>query len=148
VKLVLRADVDGVGKRGDVVQVADGYGRNYLVPTGKAFLATDGINHQAASMRRARDLRDVKDRQGAEAVATKLVPLVIRIPARAGSEGRLFGSVTGSDIVGAVAGQTGIEIDRRKLLPFEPIKSVGRHEVSVRLHHDVEFRLTLEVAPA
>jgi large subunit ribosomal protein L9 len=144
-KVVLRDDVNGVGKRGDIVDVADGFARNYLLPGGQALKATDGIATQAASMRRARDLRDAKDREGAEAIARKLVPLVIKIPARAGSEGRLFGSVTTIDVVAAVRDQAGIDLDRRKLLSDEPIKALGTHEVGVRLHADVEFRLTVEV---
>src|SRR5579863_3956964 len=138
-KVVLRDDVRGVGKRGDIVDVSDGFARNYLLPGGQALRATEGISAQAASMRRARDLRDAKDREGAEAIARKLVPLVIRIPARAGSEGRLFGSVTTSDVVTAVHEQAGVDLDRRKLLTDEPIKTLGVHEVGVRLHSDVEF---------
>lgn len=144
-KVVLRDDVRGVGKRGDIVDVSDGYARNYLLPGGQALRATSGIASQAASMRRARDVRDAKDREGAEAIARRLVPAVIRIPARAGSEGRLFGSVTTSDVVAAVHDQTGVDLDRRKLLTDEPIKTLGVHEVGVRLHADVEFRLTVEV---
>jgi large subunit ribosomal protein L9 len=144
-KVVLRDDVHGVGKRGDIVDVADGFARNYLLPGGQALRATDGIAAQAASMRRARDLRDAKDREGAEAIARKLVPMVIRIPARAGSEGRLFGSVTTADVVAAVHDQAGVDLDRRRLLTEEPIKTLGVHEVGVRLHSDVEFRLTVEV---
>lgn len=145
-KVVLRADVQGVGKRGDMVDVADGFARNYLLPGGQAIRATGGITEQAASMRRSRDVRDARDREGAEAIARKLVPLVIHVPARAGSEGRLFGSVTNSDVVAAVHDQAGIELDRRKLLTDEPIKTVGVHEIGVRLHPEVEFRLTIEVA--
>jgi large subunit ribosomal protein L9 len=144
-KVVLRDDVQGVGKRGDIVDVSDGFARNYLLPGGQALRATDGIANQAAAMRRSRDLRDAKDREGAETVARKLVPMVIRIPARAGSEGRLFGSVTTADVVAAVHDQAGVDLDRRRLLTDEPIKALGVHEVAVRLHSDVEFRLTVEV---
>ena len=146
-KVVLRDDVQGIGKRGDIVDVSDGYARNYLLPGGQALRASDGIATQATAMRRARDLRDAKDREGAESIARKLVPMVIRIPARAGSEGRLFGSVTTSDVVAAVHEQAGIDLDRRRLLTDEPIKALGVHEVGVRLHSDVEFRLTVEVVP-
>jgi large subunit ribosomal protein L9 len=99
-------------------------------------------------MRRSRDLRDAKDREGAEAIARKLVPLVIKIPARSGTEGRLFGSVTNADVVAAVLDQSGISLDRRKLVSEEPIKTLGTHDLGVRLHSDVEFRLTIEVVPA
>jgi large subunit ribosomal protein L9 len=144
-KVVLRADVAGIGKRGDIVDVADGHARNFLVPTGKAIVASDGVTGQAAAMRRSRDLRDARDREGAEAFAQRLVPMVITIPARAGREGRLFGSVTPSDVVDAVQAQSGLEIDRHKFLDHEPLKTLGTHEIGVRLHPEVEFRLTVEV---
>ncbi|HLI43171.1 MAG TPA: 50S ribosomal protein L9 [Acidimicrobiales bacterium] len=147
-KVVLRSDLDRVGKRGDLLEVADGYARNYLIPHGLAIPATEGIEAQAAAMRRARDLKDAKDREGAEAVARKLVPMVITIPARAGAEGRLFGSVTTSDVVEAVHEQAGIELDRRRILSSEAIKSVGTHEIGVRLHPEVQFQITVEVVPA
>jgi large subunit ribosomal protein L9 len=146
-KVILRADVARVGKKGDVIDVADGHARNYLLPKGLAIKATPGALAQAAAMRRARNLRDAKDREAAEAVARALVARVIRIPVRAGSEGRLFGSITAADIVRAVADATGIELDRRKLHLEEPIKSVGTHEVPVKLHADVEFRVTVEAVP-
>jgi large subunit ribosomal protein L9 len=144
-KIVLRTDVDQVGKKGDIVDVADGYARNYLVPKGLAFKATSGVAAQAASMRRNRDLRDANDRAAAEEVARTLVPRVVTITARAGAEGKLFGSVTTSDVADAVTSQTGIEIDRRKLHLDEPIKTVGTHLVPAKLHADVEFPITVEV---
>ncbi|HLY81723.1 MAG TPA: 50S ribosomal protein L9 [Acidimicrobiales bacterium] len=144
-RVVLRADLPNVGKRGDVVEVADGYARNYLLPRGHAIAATPGVATQAAAMRRSRDLRDARDREAAETVARTLVPAVIRIPARAGAEGKLFGSVTAADVVQAVAQQTGVELERRRLRLDEPIKSLGTHEVPVKLHTDVEFRVTVEV---
>jgi len=147
-KVVLRADTIGVGKRGDIVDVADGFARNFLIPGGSAIAATDGIAHQAQSMRRARDLRDVKDREAAETVAQKLVPMVINISARAGREGKLFGSITAQDIVDAVAAQAGVVVDRHKLQSHDTIKTTGIHEVRVRLHPDVEFQLTIEVGAA
>ncbi|MGI8683522.1 MAG: 50S ribosomal protein L9 [Acidimicrobiales bacterium] len=144
-RVVLRVDVDGVGKKGDVLDVADGFGRNYLVPKGRAIKATPGVQAQADAMRRSRDVKDARDREGAEAVARKLVPLVIKIPARAGREGRLFGSVTAADVADAVTAQAGIELDRRRLQIDEPIKALGSHEIPVKLHTDVEFRLNVEV---
>jgi large subunit ribosomal protein L9 len=147
-KVVLRSDLDRVGKRGDILDVADGYARNYLIPHGLAIPATDGIEHQANSMRRARDTKDAKDREGAEAIARKLVPMVITIPARAGAEGRLFGSVTTHDVVEAVQGQAGVELDRHRIVTGEPIKSLGTHELAVRLHPEVQFQITVEVVPA
>ena len=144
-RVVLRADLDKVGKRGDICDVADGYARNYLLPKGFAIVATEGVSAQANAMRRSRDLRDAKDREAAETVARTLVPVVIRIPARAGSGDKLFGSVTSSDVADAVADQTGVVLDRRKLHLDEPIKTLGVHEVPVKLHSDVEFRVTVDV---
>jgi large subunit ribosomal protein L9 len=144
-KLVLRSDVKGVGKKGDIVEVADGFGRNYLQPRGLAFQATDGVVAQAASMRRARDLRDASDRAAAEEIARTLVPKVITIVARSGSEGRLFGSVTSGDVIEAVAAQTRIELDRRKVHMDDHIKTLGTHSVPVKLHSDVQFAVTVEV---
>ena len=144
-KLVLRTDVAQVGKKGDIVDVSDGYGRNYLVPKGLAFLATAGVEEQATAMRRSRDVRDASDRAAAQEVATSLVPKVITITARAGAEGKLFGSVTTMEIADAVAAQAGIEIDRRQLHLDEPIKTIGTHLVPAKLHAEVEFPITVEV---
>jgi large subunit ribosomal protein L9 len=99
-------------------------------------------------MRRARDRKDARDREAGESVARRLVPEVIRIPARAGAEGKLFGSVTAADVVAAVAAQTGIELDRRRLHLEEPIRSLGVHQVPVKLHADVEFPVTIDVVRA
>ena len=144
-KVVLRADVPNVGKKGDILDVADGHARNFLLPRGMAIKATPGVEAQAAAMRRSRDLKDARDREAAEVVARTLVPTVIRIAARAGTEGRLFGSVTAADVVDAVTKQTRVELDRRRLHLDEPIRSLGTHEVPVKLHADVEFRITVEV---
>jgi len=147
-RIVMRADVDNVGKKGDILEVADGFARNYLLPKGMAIKASDGVVAQASSMRRSRDLKDAKDREAAETVARTLVPKVIRVKARAGAEGRLFGSVTAPEIAAAVLEQTGVDLDRRRLHLDDPIRSVGTHEVPVKLHSDVEFRITLEVEKA
>lgn len=143
-KLILRSDVERVGKKGDIIDVADGYARNFLLPKGLAMKATDGAVHQASAMRRSRDVKDAKEREAGEQIARQLVPAVIRITARAGTEGRLFGSITAADVVEAVKEQTGIELDRRRLHLDEPIKTLGVHEVPVRLHADVQFRVTVE----
>jgi large subunit ribosomal protein L9 len=145
VKLVLRSDVDQVGKKGDIIDVSDGYGRNYLVPKGLAFPATEGIEAQATAMRRNRDVRDASDRAAAQEVASRLVPKVVTIAARAGAEGKLFGSVTTMEIADAVAAQTGVEVDRRQLHLTEPIKTLGTHLVPAKLHAEVEFPITVEV---
>ena len=144
-RIVLRADVEGIGKRGDVVEVSDGHARNYLLPSGRAIAATCHISTQASAMRHARDVADQHAREAAESTARQLVPVVITVQARAGKAGRLFGSVTPAEIVAAVEAQTSIVLDRHKLVIHEPIKSVGTHEVGVHLHPEVEFVLTVEV---
>jgi large subunit ribosomal protein L9 len=144
-RVVLRTDLANLGKRGDICDVSDGYARNYLLPKGHAIRATTGVTSQANAMRKSRDLRDARDREAAEVVARTLVPAVIRIPARAGAGDKLFGSVTTSDVVAAVEDQTHVVLDRRRLHLDEPIKSLGTHEIPVKLHSDVEFRVTVEV---
>jgi large subunit ribosomal protein L9 len=145
-KLILRADVKGVGKRGDIVDVADGYARNYLVPRQLAIPAAAGTVAQAASMRRARDLRDAKDRAAAETIARELVSKTITITAKSHGE-RLFGSVGPAEVATAIAQQTGVTLDKRQVNLSEPIKTLGAHEVSVRLHSDVQFTVNLTVSP-
>jgi large subunit ribosomal protein L9 len=147
VKVILRSDLDGLGKRGDIVDVADGHARNYLLPKGLALKATEGAVDQAARMRRARDVKDASARDAARTIASTLVPKIITVTAKAGAEGKLFGSVTHADIVDAVKEQTGIELDRRQI-DGDPIKSVGQHSVTASLHADVSFPITVEVVPA
>ena len=146
-KVILRNDVDGLGKRGDIVDVSDGYGRNYLLPRALAFTATPGAVDQAAKMRRARDLRDTADREAAQTIATTLVAKIITITAKAGAEGKLFGSVTPTDVVDAVRAQTGIQLDRRQV-ETDPIKSLGQHTVTAKLHSAVSFPIRVDVVPA
>lgn len=145
--VVLRADVEGVGKKGDMLHVADGFARNYLIPKGRAIKATPGVKAQAEAMRRSSAAREARERESAEAVARALVPLVIRVGARAGPEGRLFGSVSAADVVEAVAAHSGTDLDRRSLQIEEPIRSLGEHEVGVKLAGGVEFVLNVEVVP-
>jgi len=145
IKLIMRSDVDNVGKKGDVVDVADGFARNYLVAKGLAMKATPGAIAQASGMRRARAVKDARDRESAEQVARLLVTKVIRIPGRAGPEGRLFGSVNTADLVAAVQEQAGVTLERKRIHLDEPIKALGTHDVPVRLHPEVEFRLPVEV---
>ena len=144
-RLILREDMQGLGKRGDIIDVADGYGRNFLLPKGKAIVASDGAVEQAARMRRARDLRDASDREAATTVASTLVPKVITITQRAGDGGKLFGSVTSADIVAAVAEQTSVELDRKHIDIDEAIKTTGQHTVTAQLHPEVSFPITLEI---
>jgi large subunit ribosomal protein L9 len=147
-RIVLRTDLDNLGKRGDICDVADGYARNYLLPKGYAIAATRGVTAQANAMRRSRDVRDAREREAAENVARTLVPVVIRVPARAGAGDKLFGSVTAADVVAAVEEQTDVSLDRRRLHLDEPIKTLGVHEIPVKLHSDVEFRVTVDVVKA
>ena len=144
-RVLLRSDISGVGKKGDIVEVAKGFARNYLFPTGSALVATGGVEVQAASMRKSRALRDAQDKEAAEAVAAVLGAATVKITARAGTEGRLFGSVTTTDIAAAVEAQTGAVVDRRKFNLPEPIKSVGTHAVGVHLHAEVDAEVTVEV---
>ncbi|MHB8682684.1 MAG: 50S ribosomal protein L9 [Acidimicrobiales bacterium] len=147
-RVLLRDDVHGVGKRGDIVDVAGGFARNFLFPTGRALKATEGMASQAAAMRRSRDLKEAKDKEAAEAQAAVLTGKAVTITARAGAEGRLFGSVTAQDVAEAVEAQVGAVVDRRRVHLDEPIKSVGTHVVAVHLYEGVDAEVTVEVVAA
>jgi large subunit ribosomal protein L9 len=148
VKILLRDDVAGVGRRGDIVTVAGGYARNFLLPEGRAILAADGVAGQAEQMRRGRDLREAKDRGAAEAQATILAGATITIAARAGGGGRLFGSIGPQDIVKAVQAQKGVEIDQKHVVLAEHIKETGSFDVTVELFTGVATVVTVEVTAA
>jgi large subunit ribosomal protein L9 len=145
VKIVLRSDVDHLGRKGDLLEVADGYARNYLVPRGLAMKATRGGVAQAESMRRSRAARDSRDQEAAEELASRLQATPIRVGARAGEGGKLFGSVTNTDLADAVRSQAGIDLDRRTIELDEPLKELGPFEIPVRLHPNVTAALTVEV---
>jgi len=145
-KVVLRGDVTGLGHRGDIVEVAPGYARNYLVPRGLAFVASPGAQVQADAMKRRRNLKDAKDREEAQEIARRLVSQPISVSGRAADGGKLFGSITAVDIVAAVLKQAHVELDRKSLRLDEPIKAIGSHQVAVHLHAEVEFPLTIEVS--
>lgn len=147
-KLILTQEVIGLGEAGDVVEVKDGYGRNYLVPRGMAIRWTRGGEKQIASIRRARQVRAVRDRQHAVEIKAQLEASRIRLSTRAGDSGRLFGSVTAGDIVGAVKAAGGPEVDRRRIEVDEPIKTVGVYAVTVRIHPDVTATINLDVVSA
>jgi large subunit ribosomal protein L9 len=147
-QVILRSDLEGLGKRGDIVDVADGHARNYLLPKGLALKATAGAVEQAGKMRRARDQRDQSDREAATTIASTLVPKIIAMTAKAGSEGKLFGSVTTADIAEAVEAQTGIVLDKKSIQLEDHIKTVGEHTAIVSLHHAVSFPLRVDVQPA
>ncbi len=144
---MLRADVDGLGSKGDICEVADGYGRNYLIAKGLALKATPGAERQAAAMRRGRELADAKVRSEAEAMAARLADKVVRIAANAGEGGKLFGSVTAADIATAVGEQANVTLDRRVIELPEPIKTLGPHQVTAKVHPEVELSITVEVLP-
>lgn len=144
-KIVLRSDVDGVGTAGSVVDVADGFARNHLIPRGLALRATEGTVTQAAAMARARSARDLRERETAEGVARQLVADGVTIAARAGSGTHLYGSVTTSEIAAAVTARTGVDVDRRKLALPAPIRTIGAHEVAAQLHPEVAFTFNVEV---
>ena len=145
-KVILRSNVEGGGNTGDVVEVANGYAQNFLMPKGLAMRATEGAVSQAADMKRSRDLQDLKQREVAEEAAQRLEAVAISIQARVGQDDQLYGSVTTSDIAEAVQAQTGIELDRRNMSLEEPIRQVGTHQVEMRLHPEVRAQLTVEVA--
>jgi large subunit ribosomal protein L9 len=146
-KVVLRDDVDNVGRKGDLIEVTDGFARNYLVPRGLAMKATKGVVQQAEAMRRNREARDAREREAAQALADQLAGQRIELRARAGEGGRLFGSVTSADVVDAVRTQTGVALDRRKTQLTDPLKELGPVEIPVKLHTDVEVTLTVDVVP-
>ena len=148
-KLILTQQVSGLGEPGDVVEVKDGYGRNFLVPRGLAIRWTRGGESQVAALRRGRATREIRDVNEAKQIAGELAALQVTLASRAGDGGRLFGSVTTADVVEAVASAGGPRLDRRRLeLPSAHIKTVGTHEVSVRLHPEVTASLSIEVVPA
>lgn len=146
-KVLLRDDVAGVGRRGDIVKVAGGFARNFLLPEGRAIVASEGIEGQAEQMRRGRDLREAQDRGAAEAQATVLAGAVIPIGARAASGGRLFGSIGPADVVDAIKAAKGIEVDRKHVVLPDHIKETGTFEVTVELFPDVSTIVTVEVTP-
>jgi large subunit ribosomal protein L9 len=148
VKLILTHEVNGLGAPGDVVEVKDGYGRNYLLPRGFAIRWTRGGQKQVDSIRRARSARDIRSLDDAKQVAGRLGALNVTLSQRAGDGGRLFGSVTASDVAEAVVASGGPAVDKRRIEIRNPIKSVGEHKVEVRLHPEVTATIALEVVGA
>jgi large subunit ribosomal protein L9 len=145
-KLILTQEVSGLGSPGEVVEVKDGYGRNFLVPRGMAIKWSRGAEKQVAQIRRGREVREIADLGQARDVAAQLAALTVTLPARAGQGGRLFGSVTSADVVEAVKAAGGPSLDKRRVeLPAAHIKTVGTHTVSVRIHPEVAAPITVEV---
>jgi large subunit ribosomal protein L9 len=147
-KLILTQEVTGLGSSGDTVEVKGGYGRNYLLPRGLAIKATRGAEKQVESLRRARATRDVRSLEEAQTVAERLGGLTVRVPARAGQGGRLFGRVTTADVAAAVTAAGGPDLDRRRIELPSSIKTTGEHAVTVRIHPDVSAQLAIQVVPA
>jgi large subunit ribosomal protein L9 len=147
-KLILTQEVTGLGAPGDVVEVAGGYGRNYLVPRGLAMHWTRGAEKQIELIKRARSVRDIRGLGDARDTASRLASLDVRLQTRAGGGGRLFGSVSPADIAAAVKAAGGPELDRRRIEIKNPIKTVGAHQVTVKLHPEVTATLDVLVTGA
>jgi large subunit ribosomal protein L9 len=144
-KVLLRSDINGVGRRGDIVDVKSGFARNYLLPSGAALVASDTTELQAASMRKARDLRDAQSREAAETQRSEIEKSTLTIAARASTNGRLFGSVTESDVVNAIRTATGISLDRHAIRMAEHLKDVGTSTLTATLFDGVVATITVEV---
>lgn len=147
-KLILTADVTDLGKRGDVVDVADGFARNFLLPKQKAIQANEGALAQAEAIREARIESERRAKETAENIATQLVGSRVVLAAQAGDEGQLYGSVGVGDVVEGILRFTGIELSHSQIDIASPIKAIGLHEIQVRVHPEVEFPLTLDIIPA
>jgi large subunit ribosomal protein L9 len=144
-KIILQKPVDKLGVPGDVVDVADGYARNYLMPRGLAVKATKGGVKHEESLKRAHTVRVNAAKADAEQVAQRLMASPVTVPAHAGEEGKLFGSVTPADVAVAIESQTGIRVDRHDVHMDEPIRSIGVHEVKVHLFAEVDPIISVEV---
>lgn len=144
-KIILADDVEQLGHKGDVITVADGYARNYLVPKGLAIIASRGALQQAEQMRRAREEKERKVKEAAAARVKGLGAQPVYISARAGEAGRLFGSVTKADVARAIEEQLGESIDRHQVRLDDPIRNLGTHEVEIHLHEEVNALVTVEV---
>lgn len=147
-KVILTKPVEDLGDKGDVVDVADGYARNYLVPKKFAVKASDGALRQAESMRLARIDAERKSLEEARALGDTLAGMRVVVAARAGDAGNLFGSIGASDVAEAIVKFTGVEIDKRIIQIEEPIKEIGLHEIALKPHSEVEVLVTLDVIPA
>ena len=147
-KLILTAAVDHLGIAGDVVEVKDGYGRNYLLPRGHAIKWTRGAEKQIEGINRAREARTVRDNAHAAELRTQLEALAVEVPARAGAEGRLFGAVTAADVASAIKKAGGPAVDKRSVQIGKPIKTVGEHKVGVKLTDAVVAHLPVKVVAA
>jgi large subunit ribosomal protein L9 len=146
-KVLLRRDVEGVGRRGDIVDVTGGYARNFLLPSGSALKASDGVAGQATSMRRSRDLRDAQGHAAAETQKAELERSTVRVAARAAAHGKLFGSVGPVEIATAGAAATGVDVDRGQVVLDEHLKELGAAAVTITLFGGVTATVSFEVVP-
>ena len=146
-KLILTQEVTGLGGAGDVVEVKDGYGRNYLIPRGFGIRWTRGGEKTIESIKKAREARSVRDTDHAAEVKATLEGSTYHVKVRAGEGGRLFGAVTAADIAAAIT-EAGGEVDKRTIIVANPIKSLGAHTVTVKVHDDVEAQVSLNVVSA
>ncbi|GAA2093428.1 50S ribosomal protein L9 [Microlunatus panaciterrae] len=144
-KLILTAAVDNLGVAGDVVEVKDGYGRNYLVPRGFAIRWTRGGEKQIDGIKRSRDAREIRGLDHAQEVREQIENLTVELPVRAGDTGKLFGAVTAADVAGAIKKSGGPSIDKRSVEISKPIKNLGTHTVGVKLHEAVTAHVALAV---
>ena len=144
-KVLLRSDIKGIGRRGDIVNVSSGHARNFLLPNDLAIVANAGTIAQAEVMRKAREQQIAADRESARLVASSLSTTVIKIAAKAGNEGRLFGSINAAEIAKAVLDQTGVTIDRKNIQVETPLRQLGEHSVSAEIFSDVVATLKLEI---
>ena len=147
-KIILTQEVEGLGAAGDVVEVKDGYGRNFLIPRGVAIRWTRGGERQAESIKQARASRAVRDETHAAEIKAKLEGTPVDVKVKAGQGGRLFGAVTVGDVATAIGEVTGESIDKRTIVLGNPIKTLGAHQVSIRLHDEVSAAVALNVIPA
>lgn len=144
-KVLLKADVDGLGNKGTICEVADGYARNFLIPKGFAIQATRGVVKQAADMARAREAAVAREIEAAQEIATQLRGKSFSIPMKVGDGGKLFGSVGPHDIARAIAEQASVEIDRKQIDLEQPVKELGSFKVPVKLHSTVTAEIAIEV---
>jgi len=147
-KVILMDTVDGLGHKGDVVDVADGYARNYLVPKSKAIKATRGALKEAETLRRSRQESERVEKAAASQIAEALADSRVVVAARSADEGKLFGSIGARNVAEAIAQYTGVQVEPQIIMLTGPIKEIGQHEITLKPHPEVEFQLTLDVIPS
>jgi large subunit ribosomal protein L9 len=147
-KVVLTQEVSNLGAPGDLLDVADGYARNFLIPKGFALRATPGVVKQVDRIRKTREVREVKSLDAATQIADQLKALSVRVPAKAGDGGRLFGQITMRQVADAITKAGGPKVDPKRIVTSSPIKALGSHEVTIRLHPEVQASASIDVIRA